>query len=331
MHNGRVLILSDREMKRLIDWSETRQATETAYRHFSAGLANSPNRMRLMLREGSRFAAMPGADLETGALGAKLVGYYPDNPSRGLARVSAAYVLVDPVSGVVLSLMEGAFLTNIRTAVAAVVAAGALARRGWRRLGVIGSGALATNSAKAFLATERPEQIRLYSRTAANLARFAADLAGHAGVEIVACASPEDVVRGADVIVCATDTHTPVFDGAALESSQLVVSLGANTPATRELDLLTMKRGRFFVDSRLAVLAECGEVILPQKEGTLPADPVYAELGEVLNGTRPGRVDDTETLIFKSTGLAVQDALTAQLMYHRAVEQGVGVSVSLFG
>jgi len=94
MHDGRVLILSDREMKRLIDWPETRQATETAYRHFSAGLADSPNRMRLMLREGSRFAAMPGADLETGALGAKLAGYYPDNPSRGLARVSAVRGLV---------------------------------------------------------------------------------------------------------------------------------------------------------------------------------------------------------------------------------------------
>ena len=330
MQTPPVRILSDRQMMGLIEWSVALEASHTAFRHFSAGLARSPNRLRLMLHEGRRFAVMPGADLESGALGAKLVGYYPDNPRHGLARVTGAYMLFDPVTGLPLALMEGALLTNLRTAAGAVVAARALAPRGWRRLGIIGSGGLATMSAQAFLATDTPAQIRLYSRTAANLGRLAKDLQAQSGAEIKACRTPEEVVQGADVIICCTDTQAPVFDGAALKGGELVISLGANTPSTRELDLTTMLAGRIFADSRFAVLAECGEIIIPHKEDKLPADPLSAEVGEVLNGTRPGRQDANETLVFLSTGLAVQDALTAQAIYARALREGVGSTAPLF-
>lgn len=325
-----VRILSNRHMMSLIDWPAFLEASHTAFRHFSAGLSNSPNRLRLMLRDGRRFAVMPGADPESGALGAKLIGYYPDNPRHGFARVTGAYMLFDPVTGLPLALMEGALLTNLRTAAGAVVAARVLAPQGWRRLGIIGSGGLASMSAQAFLATDTPAQICLYSRTVANLGRFAADLHAWSGAKITACRTPEEVVQGADVIVCGTDTQVPVFDGTALQGGGLVISLGANTPGTRELDLATMLAGRIFVDSRTAVLAECGEVIIPQKQGKLPADPLSAELGEVLNGARLGRLEASEALVFLSTGLAVQDALTAQVIYARAVQQGIGTVAPLF-
>lgn len=336
--DGTILILSDGEMARMVDWPSTFEATRTACRHFSAGLAHSPNRLRIPLAEGRRFAVMPGADLGAGALGAKLVGYYPDNPARGLARVTGIYTLFDPLTGLPLSLMEGAYLTNLRTAAVAVVAAEVLARSGWRRLGVIGSGGLGTMTAEAFL-TAPPAEIRLFSRTAANLDRLIRVLEGrlanlqasrHDTPTIIRCDTPEDVAANSDVLVCATDTKTPLFDGAVLTQGQLVISLGANTPTTRELDLPTMRAGRVIADSRSAVLAECGEILIPQREGQLPADPVFAELGELLNGAKMGRQSDAETLVFLSTGLAVQDVLTAQQIYHRALAHGIGTRAALF-
>lgn len=324
-----MLILSDRQMQGLIDWPEALRASETAYRHYSAGLAHSPNRTRLPLREGSRFAVMPAADLDAAALGVKLVGYYPNNPARDLPRVTGSYVLIDPITGLPQAMMDGAYLTNLRTAAGAIVAARTLGPRGWRHLGIIGSGALATMSARGFLAGQPPESIALYSRTPGNLTRFAESLAGHAGTRIRACATPEEVVGDAEVVLCATDTHAPVFDGNALHGGQLVISIGANTPTTRELDTRTIVAGRIFCDSRSAVSAECGEIIIAQQEGRLPTAPDLTELGAVLNNAAAGPRDSGETRVFLSTGLAVQDALTAQVIVERARAKQVGSLVSL--
>lgn len=324
-----ILILSDRQMQGLIEWPDALRASETAYRHYSAGLANSPNRTRLPLRDGRRFAVMPAADHDANALGVKLVGYYPDNPALGLPRVTGSYVLIDPVTGLPLALMDGTYLTNLRTAAGAIVAARTLGRVGWKRLGIIGSGALATMSAQGFLATDPPASIALYSRTHAHAERLAGSLAAQTSAAVRAYATPEDVVRESDVILCATDTHTPLFDGGTLRSGQLAISIGANTPTTRELDTQTMTAGRIFCDSRSAVSAECGEVIIAQQEGRLPADPSLTELGAVLNGASPGRHHDHEMLVFLSTGLAVQDVLTARVIVERARQDGAGSAVKL--
>lgn len=324
-----VLILSDRQMQGLVEWPDALRASEDAYRHYSAGLANSPNRTRMPLRDGRRFAVMPAVDHGTNGLGVKLVGYYPDNPSQGLPRVTGSYVLIDPTTGLPLAMMDGAYLTNLRTAAGAIVAARTLGRPGWKRLGIIGSGALAAMSAQGFLAEGPPATIALYSRTPANLSRFVDSLSGRASTRVSACTTPEDVVRESEVILCATDTLTPLFDGSALSEGQLVISIGANTPATRELDTQTMLAGRIFCDSRSAVSAECGEIIIAQHEGRLPASPELIEIGVVLNSANRGRQSDAETLVFLSTGLAVQDVLTAQVIVERAREKQVGSAVRL--
>lgn len=329
MSTNSILILTDRQMRGLIAWPDALRASEAAYCHYSAGRANSPNRTRLALRDGRRFAVMPAVDLDADALGVKLVGYYPDNPAQGLPRVTGSYVLIDPNTGLPLALMDGAYLTNLRTAAGGVVAARTLARPGWRRLGIIGSGALATMSAQAFLAADAPASIALYSRTPAHLARFAESLARDTTAQVHACTTPEELVRASEVILCATDTHAPLFDGAALHDGQLVISIGANTPTTRELDARTMTAGEIFCDSRSAVSTECGEIIIAQQEGRLPATPALTELGAVLNGASPGRRTDSETLVFLSTGLAVQDALTARMIVDRARQLQVGSSVRL--
>ncbi len=316
-------------MQGLIDWPDALRASESAYRHYSVGLADSPNRTRLPLRDGRRFAVMPAADHEANALGVKLVGYYPSNPDVGLPRVTGSYILIDPITGLPLALMDGTYLTNLRTAAGAIVAARTLGRRGWRRLGIIGSGALATMSAQGFLAIDPPESIALYSRTPAHVARLTESLANQSSAAVRACTTPEDVVHESDVILCATDTHAPLYDGRALRSGQLAISIGANTPTTRELDTQTMTAGRIFCDSRSAVSAECGEIIIAQQEGRLPADPPLTELGAVLNGVSTGRNDDREILTFLSTGLAVQDVLTARIIVERARETGAGSPVTL--
>jgi len=334
MTSPQTVVLSDRQVDSVCDWIEAFSASRDAFVRYSAGAAQSPNRLRLPLADGRRFALMPSIDLERNALGVKLVGYYPDNPSRGFSRVTGVYTLFDPETGVIRALIEGSSLTNLRTAAGAVVAARALARRGWRRLGIIGSGGLAAASARAFAAQDPPEAIHLFSRTAANAERLAGSLREMLRARAPDCVvcvrdSPEALVRDCDIVVCGTDTRVPVFDGGALQSGQLVISLGANTPTTRELDARTMTAGRLFVDSRSAVLAECGEIALARHEGCFAQDPDLTEIGEVLAGLRPGRVDDRETLVFLSTGLAIQDALTATGLLRSARARGIGTAVSM--
>jgi ornithine cyclodeaminase/alanine dehydrogenase-like protein (mu-crystallin family) len=334
MTTANLVVLSDRQLLRLCDWATACDASDEAFRRYSAREVLSPDRIRLPLADGRRFALMPSADLGSDALGVKLVGYYPDNPSLGHARVTGVYALFDPGTGILRALLEGSALTNLRTAAGAVVTARALAPRGWRRLGIIGSGGLAGASARAFASQCRPEAIDLYSRTAANAGTLAASLRAEfdalgTPIDVRVRTTPEDLVRDADVIVCGTDTRTPVFDGRALRGGQLVVSLGANTPTTRELDAVTMTAGRLFVDSRTAVMAECGEIALARQEGHFADPPELTEIGDVLAGRRPGRLDERETLVFLSTGLAVQDVLTALRIDRAARAAGQGTLAPL--
>lgn len=332
--SNRVVVLSGRQIERICDWKLAFEASADAFLRYSTADVQSPNRMRLQLGDGRRFALMPSVDPGRGALGVKLVGYYPDNPAHGLARVTGVYALFDPQTGTIGALMEGGTLTNLRTAAGAVVAARALARPGWRRLGVIGSGGLACASARAFVADGPPESVTVHSRTPANAARLVDTLRSELSAKglptVVRVADSVDaLVRDSDVIVCGTDTKVPVFDGRALRCGQLVISLGANTPATRELDSETMVAGRVFVDSRSAVLSECGEIAIARAEGRLGDEPELTELGAVLAGTRPGRLNDDETLVFLSTGLALQDSLTAIGLMRRALDGGVGTTADL--
>jgi alanine dehydrogenase len=239
------------------------------------------------------FAVMPAY---TGALGAKLVTFYPENV--GVHTHHAVIVMLKPETGEPLAVMDGRLITEMRTAAASAVATRLLARKDASVLGILGSGVQAKSHLAALRHVRSFKEVRVWSP------RNAPAFAEQHGVKDVASAA--DAVRGADVVVVAVSATTPVLRGTWLAPGTHVNAIGATRPNWRELDDDLVTTARVFVDSREAALRESGDVIAARSELT--------EIGAVVAGVAPGRRNDQEITLFKSVGVAVEDVAAAALV-----------------
>lgn len=246
------------------------------------------------------LAAMPAY---TGALGAKLVTFYPGN--RGVPTHNALVVLFRPETGEPLAVMDGRLITELRTAAVSAIATDLLARPESATLCLLGAGVQAASHLEALRLVRRLTEVRVWSP------RHAAEFAARHGV--TASASAEAAVRGADIVVVATDSPVPVLDGDWLAAGTHVNAIGACRPDWRELDDATLRRVRLFVDSREAALVESGDV--------MAAPAIAAELGEVISDPRRGRTDSRQVTLFKSLGLAVEDVVAADQVYRATLKE----------
>jgi len=235
------------------------------------------------------------------ALGAKLVTFYPQN--QGIHTHHATILLFDPQTGEPLVSMDGRLITEMRTAAVSAVATEQLARSDASVLAIIGSGVQTRSHLEALRLVRVFEEVRVWSPR--NAAAFARQF------DIRATASAEEAVRDADVVVVATTSKTPVLSGEWLSPGAHVNAIGAPRPDWRELDDEVLRRARIYVDSHEAAFQESGDVIA--------AGEAFAEVGEVVAGTKPGRESAEEITVFKSLGLAVEDVATADLVHRRAV------------
>lgn len=233
-----------------------------------------------------------------GALGVKIITFYPGNLDN--SRPYTGIILFNPRDGKLRATLAGTLISSVRTAAVSASAVNLLARENAKVLAIIGAGALATTHLPAFKRVRTLTDIRVWSK------RGGPEFAKEQGIKLAA--SAQHAVEGADIVLTATDSQTPVIDGKWLSRGALVCSVGAPRPTMRELDDEAIARAgpRIYVDSREAALKESGDVI--------KAGHVYAELGEVLNGARQGRQSDEDIVIFKSLGMAVQDIATADLV-----------------
>ena len=261
----------------------------------SAGRVVQPVRVVLPIaRHQGFFAVMPAY---AGAMGAKLVTFYPGN--QGIPTHHAVIVLFRAETGEPLAMMDGRLITEMRTAAASAVATQHLARADARVLAILGSGVQAQSHLEALRHVRPLTEVRVWSP------RNARAFAEQHGVS--AAATPEEAVRGADVVVVATSATTPVLHGRWLSPGTHVNAVGATRPNWRELDDELVTGARVFVDSREAALKESGDVIA--------ARDVAAEIGEVVAGVQPGRRSAEEITLFKSVGVAVEDVAAAALVY----------------
>lgn len=239
-----------------------------------------------------------------GALGIKLVGFYPHN--QGIPTHHAVILLFHSETGEPLVSMDGRLITEVRTAAVSAVATNYLARGDASVLAIIGSGVQARSHLEALCLVRNFRDVRVWSP------RHAEDFAHKHGVR--ATASAEEAVREADVIVTATTSTTPVVFGEWLSPGSHINAVGAPRPDWRELDDAVLGVARLYVDSREAAFRESGDAIA--------AKAIFAELGEVTGGAKPGRQSDAEITVFKSLGLAVEDVVTADLVYRKAASSG---------
>jgi len=294
------MILDEAAVRRLLRMEDVITAMEGALADFSTGKVVQPVRTMVPVADHEGFLGLMPA--YAGPLGVKLVTFYPGN--RGIPTHHAVIQLFAPETGVPLATMDGRLITEERTAAVSAVATRLLARPDASVLALIGSGVQARSHLHALRLVREFREVRVWSP------RHAGAFAREFGVRAVA--SAEEAVRGAGVIVTATTSKTPVLRGEWLSPGTHINAVGAPRPDWRELDDAVLGRVRLYVDSREACAKESGDVIAAGR-------PSVAELGEVVAGTRPGRQSPDEITLFKSVGLAVEDVVTADLVYRKAL------------
>jgi alanine dehydrogenase len=293
--------LDESAVNRLLRMDEVIPAMERALADFSSGTVVQPVRTMLTVSEHGGFLGLMPAYTGS-ALGTKLVAFYPRNTD--VPTHHATILLFDPETGEPLVTMDGRLITEVRTAAVSAVATDRLAKPDASVLAIIGSGVQARSHLEALKLVRGFREVRVWSPHRAK--EFAKD---H---DVYAAASAEEAVRGADVVVTATTSQTPVLSGEWLSPGAHINAVGAARPDWRELDDEVLERARVYVDSREAAMKESGDVIA--------AGRIFAEVGEVVSGAKPPRRSEDEVTLFKSLGLAVEDVATADLVYHKALD-----------
>jgi len=315
---GELLYLSRADVERLLDVDAMLDALGKAMVVFSSGITSVPPRAGARVGDRGILGAMPGY-VPGIALEVKLVSVFPGNHANGLPSHQGLIAIFDEDTGAPLAVMDGTYITAIRTGGTAAVAARALARKDASILAILGAGVQGHSHLETFPRVRDFTEIRVASRDA----RKAKELAARHERAVVA-GSFEAAVRGADVVACCTDAREPILRREWLKAGVHVSSVGGTWGP--ELDAETIAAGRVFVEWR-------GAATTPPPAGAVELQGLDAagltEIGEVLAGTRPGRHSAEEITVYKSTGHAVEDAAAARLVYDRAKAEGVGIPLAL--
>jgi ornithine cyclodeaminase len=328
-----MLVLTRSQVRHLVPMPDAIALMKTAFAELSAGRTIAPLRTVIPLsdREGDALfmpAFVPAMD----ALGLKTVSVFRRNPERGLPVIHAIVGLVDPETGQPLAIMDGTYLTALRTGAVSGAAADLLARPESRVLAAIGAGAQGVTQIAAVCAVRPIERViavdvheDALQRLRETMHRDWPDIAPRLETTTDAAAA----VHEADIICTATTSTTPVFRDEDVQPGTHISAVGAYTPQMQELPAATVARATVVVDAVEGALAEAGDLIIPLRDGLVTREHFARELGMVASGSAPGRTTDEEITLFKSVGNAVQDVVVAKRAVERAREQGVGTEIAL--
>ncbi len=327
-----VLFLSQSDVESLLDPAELIDALATAMADLSAGRASMPNRVAALVPEREGFlAAMPGSVPGLGALTAKLVSLFPQNAGGPLPTHQALIAAFDPDTGEPQAILDGTAITALRTAAGSALSTRLLAREDARVLAILGTGVQARSHARTVPLVREFDEVRVAGRSPERAERLAAELNAQ-GLPARAAASYADAMRGADVVCATTHATEPVVRREWLDPGTHVTSVGFS-PTGREVDDATVADAYVVVESRAAVLAPMpagsNDLMQPIDAGLITADHIRAEIGELVDGTRPGRSSPGQITLYKSVGVAVQDTAAAALVLSRAAAAGVGTQVAM--
>ena len=331
-----IRILSASDVRAALPMPKAIDAMRHAYSQLSAGKAVAPPRQHITTDKGVTLimpAYLPEHNenvkqrqiVPTHAqFGIKVVSVYDDNPKLGLPRITATVLVLDPATGVPKAFMDGASLTAIRTGAGGGVAADLLARKDAKTVGLFGAGVQARAQLQAVMAVRDIACVNLISRTQASAQQLALEISEWTDAPKVNLVStPQEAVEDADIVICATTSATPLFDGKDLQLGIHITAVGAFVPEKREVDTTTIRwADRIVVDSREACLEEAGDLIISNAE-------IDAEIGEIVNGAKPRRQSEDEITFFKSVGVAVQDAVAASVVLAEAEAKGLGIVIEM--
>jgi alanine dehydrogenase len=321
----RLRVLSASDIDRAIDMRGAIEVMSAAFMQLAAGRANVPQRLGLTTDTGL-VLAMPGFLPDERALAIKIVTVFPDNSRLELPSIFGLVVVLDALTGAPLALMEGGRVTAVRTGATSGLATNLMARQDARTVALFGAGVQARTQLAGVRAVRNIREVRIVARRTDAAERFARELAD---VTVRVVDDPSEAIRGADIVITATTSSTPLFSGRDLEPGTHINAIGAYAPSMREVDSVAVERSRVVVDTRDGARAEAGDLIIPVREGVISFDHIKAELGEVVNGTIHGRTSEKEITLFKSVGHAAQDVALARCVLDRATSEDIGIMVTL--
>jgi ornithine cyclodeaminase/alanine dehydrogenase len=323
------LILNKTDVASVLSMKDCMDAMESAFSELANGTAILPLRTAITTPDGLSLY-MPAYLINMQALACKVVTVYKNNPLKyNLPTTIGKVLLQDPMTGDVICIMNGGYLTAVRTGAVSGVATKYLARKEDGQVaGIFGAGVQAKMQLWAVAEARNLSRALVYDISEGAADAFIAEMSKKLNLEIARTESPDEVLK-ADIICTATSSGNPLFDGKKVREGTHINGIGSHSPGARELDTTIVKRSKFVGDSREACFKEAGDIIIPVKAGEIPESHFYAELGEIITGKKKARTNDKEITIFKSNGLAIQDAAAAKLVYEKAVAAGIGLNVGI--
>jgi ornithine cyclodeaminase/alanine dehydrogenase len=329
------LLLTRRDVESVLTMKEAIAAVEAGLIQLAAGKAIMPQRTAIRLSDPHGLhLGMPayiggatGAD--PGTLALKVVTVFPDNPARHQLPTTIGTILLnDARSGRLLAILDAGFLIAMRTGAASGVATKYLAREDARTAGIFGAGVQARAQLSAVCEVRRLERAVVCDPAGEVRGRFASEMQAQLGIAVTATDRAEECLE-CDIVIAATSSVTPIFDGTKLRPGTHLNAIGSHAPNARELDTEAIRRATVVADYKPACLAEAGDLLIPMKEGVITEDHIRASIGEIAAGAKPGRTSREEITLFKSVGLAVEDAATAARVYELATAAGVGREIEV--
>lgn len=331
-----MLVLSRHDVEQLLTMTDTLAAVEEGFRQLAQGNVVMPQRAATPItpHNGLHLSMPAFVGGEIGALTIKIVTVYGDNLAHyDLPTIQGVLLVHDAKTGQVLAMMDAEHLTATRTGAASGVATKYLARADAETVLLFGAGALGPGQLAAVCAVRPIRRAYVVTRTGEKDAEFCQRMMYELGIEVQpigrSALDAQQAIAQADIICTATNSSMPLFPGEWVRPGTHINAVGAYTRTMRELDTALIQQSRVFVDHRPAAGAEAGDILIPIAEGAFSQEQIAGALGEVVNGDVAGRTSNDEITVFKSVGLAMQDAVTAARLYTKAVPLGIGQQIRL--
>ena len=326
---NQIIWLNRKEVESLLDMKGTLKVVEEAFRQHGLKKVQMPPKLYLYFKNhNGDLRTMPGYLEEQDITGVKIVNVHPDNRKIGLPTVMALVVLNSTETGAPLAIMDGTYLTDMRTGAAGGVAVKYLARKNAKTVGFVGTGNQARSQLLAINEVMDIHEIKATSASEKETLAFKDDMELRIECEIM----PKKTIRevcDCDILVTTTPSREPIVENDWILEGTHINAIGADAPGKEELDPLILKRAKVIVDD-IQQASHSGEVNVPISKGLLSVKDIFGELGEVITGKKIARTNDSDITVFDSTGLAIQDVATADMVYRKALKANMGMKLRQF-
>lgn len=326
-----MLLLSREDIKKVFTIKDAIEADKKAFQYVVEGKCEIPLRTNIQApKYDGCFLFMPAYLEEMDTASLKIINIFPHNIDNGIPSSPAQVLLIDGKTGLVTAVLDGTYVTQLRTGAASGAAFDVLAKKDCRIGALIGTGGQAPTQLEAMLAARTLQEVRVYDMNPERTKVFAETMQEELKdyeARIIAAASSDEAIDEADLIITVTPSSKPVFDGTKVKAGATISCVGAYQHHMQEMDPAILPRAsKIYFDSREAVLSESGDILIPLEEGIITEEDFTGDLGDVLLGKVVGRENDDEIIVFETVGVAAQDLVAAKEIYEKAIKAGVGIT-----